>query len=122
MKIKIIATIAAFVIPLTINATNLFEHIEQAKKCHQLAVDMENLAKIQNISFCKEKILDASLYTEYAGQSFMMDEISLAKDMLKFGISSLSYTAVENCNGAGQIQATKNSLEEVYRATSNTAQ
>ncbi|HAT9261832.1 TPA: hypothetical protein JBL33_13880 [Legionella pneumophila] len=101
-------------LPMTLNAAHLFENLELAKKCHKLAIFIDELAAAEQVSFCKNKVHSASTYTEMAANDFMFDGSNSAKLKLELAIRDMAYSAVEDCTKASDIALTKNELQKIH--------
>ena len=99
---------------MTLNAAHLFENLELAKKCHKLAIFIDELAAAEHVSFCKNKVHSASTYTEMAANDLMFDGSNSAKLKLELAIRDLAYSAVEDCTKASDIALTKNELQKIH--------
>lgn len=113
MKIRNIFLFAVISFPFSTNATNLVDNLTLSKKCHQLSISLEKLAKIETVSFCKEKISDASYYTEHAAESLISINASLSKLYLQIASQKLAYTAVEECTQKTDISFFKNEITSI---------
>lgn len=105
-------------LPLTLNAANLFENLELAKKCHKLSIFLDELAAVEKVSFCKGKVHSASIFTEMAANDLMFDGLNSAKLELQLAIRDLAYSAVEDCTKANDIALTKYELQKIHNVIS----
>lgn len=116
MNQKIVKTILlmSLAVPLLVNASPVFADLNLAKKSHRLAIKINELSISEKVEFCKNKLNDASMYTEMAAKEFMSDSTYSAKVALKLAIRDLAYTAVEDCTQANNILVVKNEVTQIY--------
>ena len=108
MKSKTIILLLAIAIPISVNASILFENIDLAKKAHQLSLYIEKLSDDETVDFCKANLDSAAIYSELAAELLASDYTLNAKEVLGMAIGNLSYTAIENCTQASNILIAKN--------------
>ncbi|KTC89123.1 hypothetical protein [Legionella drozanskii] len=97
--------------PLTVNAG--FLDMNLAKRCHQLSIKLVETKELESNVFCAEKLYDASISAEMAGEAFTEDDNFTAKLDLQLAIKALNYSTVENCSEVAKIVNYKNELQDI---------
>ena len=89
------------------------------KQCRDLSDSILSLVSSQGKKSCVEKLGQATLEIESAGDSIIEDNYSTAKEELENAVYSLQYAELNNCNRYIQIshskfeaQRIKNSLND----------
>ena len=113
MNIKTLALYLAFMSPLTVNANNMINFLDLSKKSHQLSIRLEKLSIIEQVKFCKKKILNAAQAMELAAQYLINEDIFFSKYDLKEARGSLAYSVVEQCTEANSIASAKNEIDQI---------
>ena len=115
MKAKLITAIF-LAAPLVVNSAILFENLDLAKKSHQLAMTINQIANSEGNSFCKDKVEKAAAFTEMAAEHFMSKSTSTAKIIIGLAIQALGYSAVEDCQQANAISLAKIEAQKIHDA------
>ena len=99
---------------MSLYATHFESNQELAKKCHQLSKELSSLKKVEQVSFCKSEIDDASSFSEMAGKDIIVNNLYSAKSALELAVQALAYSTVEECTQATSIDKAKNELQKIH--------
>ena len=84
------------------------------QRCHEAAVKIEAVSKLQTTETCKDSTTD--LFFEYAGKSLVSDDKTSAKMFLTEAKNNLKYAQQIGCTGQDTISWSINEAESIRSA------